>query len=66
MWAYSTDLRQRVLADCDRGLATREVAAKYSVSTLPDRDTPRNAARLARLREQPEGIFKPLGELELR
>jgi transposase len=30
--AYSLDLRQRVLADCDRGLATRAVATKYSVS----------------------------------
>ena len=32
MQAYSLDLRQRVLADCDRGLATRAVATKYSVS----------------------------------
>jgi transposase len=30
--AYSLDLRVRVLADCDRGLSTRAVAAKYSVS----------------------------------
>ncbi len=29
---YSLDLRQRVLADCDRGLITRAVATKYSVS----------------------------------
>jgi transposase len=29
---YSLDLRQRVLADCDRGLSTRTVATKYSVS----------------------------------
>ena len=33
MKAYSMDLRQRVLADCDKGLATGQVAAKYSVST---------------------------------
>jgi transposase len=32
MRAYSSDLRQRVLADCDRGLTTRVVATKYSVS----------------------------------
>jgi transposase len=32
MRAYSADLRQRVLADCDRGLTTRAVATKYSVS----------------------------------
>ncbi len=32
MHAYSLDLRQRVLADCDKGLSTRAVATKYSVS----------------------------------
>src|SRR5215475_4925110 len=32
MRAYSPALRQRVLADCDRGLTTRAVATKYSVS----------------------------------
>jgi transposase len=32
MRAYSPDLRQRVLADCDRGLTTRAVATKYDVS----------------------------------
>ena len=32
MQPYSLDLRQRVLADCDRGLTTRAVATKYSVS----------------------------------
>ena len=32
MRAYSPDLRQRILDDCDRGLTTRVVATKYSVS----------------------------------
>jgi transposase len=32
MKAYSMDLRVRVLADCDAGLGTPAVAAKYSVS----------------------------------
>jgi len=32
MRASSPDLRERVLADCDRGLTTRIVATKYSVS----------------------------------
>lgn len=32
MRAYSADLRQRVLADCDAGMSTPEVAAKYRVS----------------------------------
>ena len=31
MRAYSADLRGRVLADCDAGLTTAEVAAKYRV-----------------------------------
>ena len=30
--AYSMDLRQRVIDDCDAGLGTKAVAAKYSVS----------------------------------
>ena len=33
MRAYSMDLRQRVLADCDAGLPTAAVAAKYRVSS---------------------------------
>jgi transposase len=32
MRAYSMDLRVRVLKDCDGGMATAAVAAKYSVS----------------------------------
>ena len=32
MKAFSLDLRQRVLADCDEGMATDQVAAKYRVS----------------------------------
>ena len=32
MRAYSMDLRERVLADCDEGIGTTAVAAKYRVS----------------------------------
>lgn len=32
MKAYSLDLRQRVLEDCDGGMETRQVAVKYRVS----------------------------------
>ena len=32
MAPYSMDLRTRVLADCDAGLAAKEVAAKFRVS----------------------------------
>jgi transposase len=33
MKPYSMDLRQRVLADCDAGMSTSQVAAKFTVST---------------------------------
>jgi transposase len=33
MKAYSMDLRERVLKDCDAGLGTKAVAEKYSVSS---------------------------------
>lgn len=33
MRAYSADLRERVLADCDAGTPSAEVAAKYRVSS---------------------------------
>jgi transposase len=32
MNAYSMDLRERVLADCDAGMKTKAVAVKYTVS----------------------------------
>ena len=32
MTPYSIDLRQRVLKDCDAGMGTKAVAAKYTVS----------------------------------
>ena len=32
MDSYSMDLRKRVLADCDAGRSTRQVAMKYRVS----------------------------------
>ena len=32
MDAYSLDLRTRILADCDAGMGTRDVACKYRVS----------------------------------
>jgi transposase len=32
MKAYSLDLRERILRDCDRGMGTRDVATKYDVS----------------------------------
>jgi transposase len=60
MRAYSLDLRQRVLADGDRGLTTRAVATKYSVSESwvrllkqRRRDTGEIAPRTSRPKRQP-------------
>jgi len=60
MRAYSLDLRQRVLADCDRGLSTRAVATKYTVSESwvrllkqRRRDTGEIGPRVSRPKRQP-------------
>ena len=60
MHAYSADLRTRVLADCDRGLTTRTVATKYTVSEpwvrrlkQRRRETGETAARRPRNRRAP-------------
>jgi hypothetical protein len=50
MRAYSMDLRLRVLADCDKGMATSAVASKHSVEALGGGDRP--AAGLL----QPPGV----------
>ena len=50
--AYSMDLRQRVIEDCDAGLGTNAVAQKYSVS-------PAWVCRLKQHRRQ-HGHLKPL------
>jgi transposase len=52
MRAYSTDLRQRVLADCDAGMKTGPVADKYTVSTAWVR-------RLKQRRRQPAPAGPP-------
>src|SRR5215468_5192634 len=51
MHAYSLDLRQRVLADCDRGLSTRVVATKYSVSE--------SWVRRLKQRRREDGVLTP-------
>ena len=50
--AYSMELRQRVIEDCDAGLGTNAVAQKYSVS-------PAWVCRLKQHRRQ-HGHLKPL------
>jgi transposase len=54
MRAYSMDLRVRVLADCDAGLGTAAVAAKYRVS-------PARVRRLKQRRAAGEAGPRPPG-----
>ena len=69
MKPYSMDLRQRVLTDCDAGLTTAQVAAKYTVSPAwarrlkqRRRETGQVAPRDARHGPKPswEGYADPL------
>jgi len=60
MEAISKDLRQRVLADCDAGMGTREVATKYRVSESwvrrlkqRRRETGETAPRIPRFTRRP-------------
>ena len=46
MAPYSMDLRTRVLADCDAGVAAKEVAAKFRVSRWVNRLLQRTGARV--------------------
>jgi transposase len=52
MTPYSTDLRQRVLKDCDAGLGTTAVATKYAVSA--------SWVRKLRQRRRETGSIEPL------
>src|SRR4051794_19869057 len=52
MKAYSMDLRERVLRDCDAGLGTQAVAQKYTVSASWVR-------RLKHRRRQTEQVAPP-------
>jgi transposase len=52
MEAYAVDLRKRVLADCDAGMGTKEVAAKYRVSE--------SWVRRLKQRRRETGVVAPL------
>lgn len=69
MKAYSMDLRTRVLADCDAGLATKPVAEKYGVSRTwvrslkqRRRETGEIAARVGGGRNQAQQMSKQARE----
>src|SRR5262245_29769071 len=58
--------RERQRATARRRASARGSGHPLPSLRLPDRDTPRKDTRFARLREQPDGVFKNLEELELR
>jgi transposase len=59
MRAYSMDLRQRVLADCDDGMATAAVAAKYRVSRSWVRRLKQRRAATGEVAPRPGGRRPP-------
>ena len=59
MKAYSIDLRQRVLADCDAGLGTKAVAEKYGVSPAVVRRWKQRRREHGELGPRPRGGQRP-------
>src|SRR6476660_1047169 len=55
MRAYSLDLRERVLADCDAGLGTTATAAKYRVSPAWVRRLKQRRRETGRVAPRPRG-----------
>ena len=53
--AYSMDLRQRVVADCDKGMGSTEVARKYSVSPAWVRRLKQHRRERGDLKPRPRG-----------
>ncbi len=68
MKAYSMDLRERVLADCDAGMKTSAVAAKYTVSSASGAAAGADPARTGRIALEAGGpsrtVPKPSWEAE--
>src|SRR3954469_15900723 len=56
MQAYSLVRRRRILADCDKGLSTRVVATKYSVSE--------SWVRRLKQRRREDGEVAPRGQAQ--
>ena len=65
MKAYSMDLRERILQDCDAGMEARQVALKYRVSeSWIRRLLLRHAERLRKLvEEKPDATLAELRQL---
>ena len=59
MEAYSLDLRKRVIADCDAGMRTVEVAEKYDVSTSWVRSLKQRRRETGSIEALPPGGGRP-------
>lgn len=59
MEAYSVDLRKRVLADCDSGMKTKEVAAKFDVSPAWVRRLKQNRRETGSIAPRPRSGGRP-------
>ena len=59
MEAYSVDLRKRVLADCDSGMKTKEVAAKFDVSQAWVRRLKQNRRETGSIAPRPRSGGRP-------
>jgi transposase len=71
MKPYSMDLRERILADCDAGMGTEEVAAKFSVSSawvrrLKQRRRETGEVAPRQQRHGPESSWQQQGYAETR
>ena len=58
--AYSMDLRERVLKDCDTGMRSEDVAQKYTVSASWVYDLRKKRRETGSIASLPNGIEKML------
>ena len=58
MAPYSMDLRTRVLADCDAGIAAKDVAAKFRVSRSWVNRLVQRRRETGEVRPRPQTVFK--------
>jgi transposase len=58
MAPYSMDLRSRVLADCDAGMAAKDVAAKFRVSRSWVNRVVQRRRETGEIEPRPQTVFK--------
>ncbi len=58
MAPYSMDLRQRVLEDCDAGLTSKDVAAKFRVSRSWVDRVKQRRRKTGEVAPRPQTVFK--------